>query len=140
MQLVEVMVAAAVFTAASGGSLQLLAQAASNSEQTESRQQRLERIELDRLQLQAHWRRQLAAEGGCAISTEQLRASAAALPAPPQLQRELVAGAQADELRLRWRFEAEPAVVRERVVTPAGLGALCPAPDPLSDQQVEGLP
>ena len=54
MQLVEVMVAAAVFTAASGSSLQLFAQAAVSSQATELRQQQLERIELDRLQLQAH--------------------------------------------------------------------------------------
>ena len=43
MQLVEVLVAATVFTAASGSSLQLFAQAASSSQQTELRQQRIER-------------------------------------------------------------------------------------------------
>ena len=140
MQLVEVLVAGVVFTAASGSSLQLFAQAASSSQQTELRQQRLERIELDRLQLQAHWHRELAGAEGCAISSEQLKALAAAVPAPPQLQREVVLGEQPDELRLRWRFAGEPGVVRERLVTTAGLGTSCTASGPLTDSQVEGLP
>lgn len=140
MQLVEVLVAGVVFTAASGSSLQLFAQAASSSQQTELRQQRLERIELDRLQLQAHWHRELAGAEACAISAEQLKALAAAVPAPPQLQREVVLGEQPDELRLRWRFAGEPGVVRERLVTAAGLGTSCTASAPLTDSQVEGLP
>lgn len=139
MQIVEVMVAAAVFTAASGSSLQLFAQAASRTQETEARQQRLERIELDRLQLQAHWRRQLQGSTACATSPEQLRALAAAVPVPPQLQREVAVGEQPDELRLRWRFDGEPAVVRERLVTTAGLGASCSATTSLTDSQVEGL-
>ena len=140
MQLVEVMVAAAVFTAASGSSLQLFAQAAGSSQQAELRQQRIERIELDRLQLQAHWRRELEAADACALSAEELRALAASLPAPPQLQREVVLSDQPDELRLRWRFTGEPGVVRERLVTTAGLGTSCTVPLPLTDSQVEGLP
>ena len=139
MQLVEVMVAAAVFTAASGSSLQLFAQAAGSSQQAELRQQRIERIELDRLQLQAHWRRELEATDACALSAEELRALAAALPAPPQVQRELLLSDQPDELRLRWRFTGEPAVVRERLVTTAGLGTSCTVLVPLTDSQVEGL-
>lgn len=140
MQLVEVMVAAAVFTAASGSSLQLFAQAAVSSQATELRQQQLERIELDRLQLQAHWRRELASQQQCSPAAEQLRRIAATLPAPPQVERDLLAGDQADELRLRWRFEGHSAVVRERLVTSAGLGLACPASAPLTDSQVEGLP
>ena len=140
MQLVEVLVAGVVFTAASGSSLQLFAQAASSSQQTELRQQRLERIELDRLQLQAHWHRELVGAETCAISAEQLKALAAAVPAPPQLLREVVLGEQPDELRLRWRFAGEPGVVRERLVTTAGLGTSCTASAPLTDSQVEGLP
>ena len=130
MQLVEVMVAAAVFASASGSSLQLFAQAAGSSQQTELRQQRLERIELDRLQLLAHWRRALA--GGCAPGPEQLQALAAALPVPPQLQRELSAGNHPDELRMRWRFVGENAVVRQQLVTGIGIGGSCTAPGPLN--------
>jgi hypothetical protein len=139
MQLVEVMVAAAVFTAASGSSLQLFAQAASSSQQRELHQQRIERIELDRLQLQAHWRRELAGTAACAISPEQLKALAAAVPAPPQVQREVAVGEQPDELRLRWRLAGEPGVVRDRLVTTAGLGASCSAHAPLTDSEVQGV-
>ena len=135
MQLVEVMVAATMFAAASGSSLQLFAQVASSTQQTELRQQRLERIELDRLQLAAQWRRALAA--ACATSPEQLQALAAAVPAPPQVQREVLAGEQPDELRLRWRFVGEGAVVREQLVTRVGLGGSCPAHGPLTDTSVE---
>lgn len=140
MQIVEVMIAAAVFTAATGSSLQLFAQAASRSQQTELRQQRTEQIEQDRLQLAAHWRRELAGAASCEIEPEQLQVLAASLPAPPELSREVVAGEQPDELRLRWRFVGEPGVVRERLVTPAGLGTSCTANAPLTDSQVEGLP
>ena len=140
MQIVEVMTAAAVFTAATGSSLQLFAQAASVSQQTELRQQRTEQIELDRLQLAAHWRRELAGAASCEIGLEQLQVLAASLPAPPELYREVVAGEQPDELRLRWRFAGEPGVVRERLVTTAGLGTSCTANAPLTDSQVEGLP
>ena len=139
MALVEVMVAAAVFTAASCGSLQLFAQAADNSQQTELRQQRLERIELDRLQLQAHWRRALSGVAPCSVTPEQLKALASSVPTPPQVHREVVAGEQADEIRLRWRFDGEPAVVRERLLTTAGLGASCNANAPLTDSEVEGV-
>jgi hypothetical protein len=138
MQLVEVLVAGAVFTAASGSSLQLFAQAAISSQQTELRQQRLERIDLDRLQLQAHWRLELVGAEACAISPDQLKALAAVVPVPPQLQREVVLGAAPGELRVRWRFDGEPTVVRERLVTAAGLGASCNASAPLTDSQVEG--
>jgi len=127
MQLLEVMVAASVFTAASAGSLQLFAQAASSSQASELRQQQLERIELDRLRLQALWRRQLQAASSCAVTPDLLRELAASVPPPPQLQRELLLAEQPGELRLRWRFEDQPAVVRERLVTPAGLGLACSA-------------
>ena len=127
MQLLEVMVAASVFTAASAGSLQLFAQAASSSQASEVQQQKLERIELDRLRLQALWRRQLQGASACAVTPEHLRELAASVPPPPQLQRELLLAEQQGELRLRWRFEDQPAVVRERLVTPAGLGLACPA-------------
>jgi hypothetical protein len=136
MQLVEVMVAAAVFTAASGSSLQLWSHAAVSSQAAELRQQQLERIELDRLQLQAHWRHDLASDTGCGISRDQLVAVASALPVPPQLQRELLPGDQVDALRVRWRVASDPALLRERLFTPAGLG-LCQSDAPLTDSQVE---
>lgn len=140
MQLVEVMVAAAVFTTACGSSLKLFAGTASSTQQAELRQQSIERIELDRLQLQAHWRRDLAGSAACAANAEQLAALASSIPAPPLLEREVLAGEQPDELRLRWRLVGEPTVVRERLVTTAGMGALCAADGPLTDSQVEGLP
>jgi type II secretory pathway component PulJ len=140
MQLVEVIVAATVFTAASGSSLHLFAQAASRSHATEARQQQLERIELDRLQLQAHWRQKLAEQMLCSSSSEQLQALAAALPPPPQLHREVSASDPGDGLRVRWRLTGEAAVVRERLVTPAGLGLGCIAGPPLTDRELEGVP
>ena len=139
MQLVEVMVAAAVFTAASGCSLQVFSRVASSIEQADLRQQQLDRIELDRLQLQAHWRRELLGQAICISSLDQLRAMAATLPPPAQVVRDLRAGDQVDELRLRWRFEGEPGVVRERLLTIAGLGASCKTTAPLTDSQVEGV-
>ena len=140
MQLVEVMVAATVFTAASGSSLHLFAQAASTSQATEARQQQLERIELDRLQLQAHWLQTLAEQMLCSPSPEQLQAFAAALPPPPQLQRELIASDSGDGLHVRWRLSGQAAVVRERLLTAAGLGLGCTAGAPLTYSELEGEP
>lgn len=136
MQLIEVMVAAAVFTAASGSSLQLWSQAAGTNQQAELRQQQLERIELDRLQLQAHWRHDLASVPGCSISRDQLIAVASALPVPPQLQRELLPAEPDGALRVLWRADQDPALQRERLFTLAGLG-LCQAEPPITDSQVE---
>ncbi len=110
----------------------------SGHQQAELRQQQLERIELDRLQLQAHWRQRLTTESGCAISPEQLIAVASALPVPPQLQRDLIPADQDDALQVRWRAERDPALQRERLFTPAGLG-LCPAEPPLTGSQVEAV-
>lgn len=138
MQLVEVLVAASVFTAAAGGSLQLFAQAASSSQQGELRQQQLERVDFDRLQLQAHWRRQLQARLSCTDGADLLQAMAAELPPPPQVHREVLKGDNAHELRLRWRMDGNSPLVRERLVTIAGLGlcspALAPAAPALEEQ------
>jgi type II secretory pathway component PulJ len=136
MQLIEVMVAAAVFTAASGSSLQLWTRAAGSSQQVELHQQQLERIELDRLQLQAHWRADLAGQADCPISQDQLLASASALPVPTQLQRDVVVADQDGSLMVRWRVGNDPALQRERMFTPAGLG-LCQDATPITDSQVE---
>ena len=136
MQLIEVMVAAAIFTAASGSSLQLWSRAAGTTQQAEWREQQLERIELDRLQLQARWRHELAGVSGCLISRDQLIAVASVLPVPPQLRRELLPADQDDGLRVRWRAERDPALQRERLFTPAGLG-LCQGEPPITDSQVE---
>lgn len=66
MQLVEVMVAATVFAMATVGSVQLWSRAALGSQQVEIHQQQGERIELDRLQLQARW------QGSCASQRDPL--------------------------------------------------------------------
>lgn len=138
MQFVEVMVAASLFTAAATGSLQLFAQAAGSSQQGDLRQQQLERVEFDRLQLQAHWRRELQGQPSCVVSADQLRAVAAALPPPPQVQREFLPGERTDELRLRWRVASQSAPVRERLVTAAGLGVCSPVLPSADNAMQEG--
>ena len=138
MQLIEVMVASAVFTAAAGSSLQLWSQAAGTTQQAELRQQHLDRIELDRLQLQAHWRHNLAREPGCLISRAQLIATASAVAVPPQLLRELSLSDQAGALQVRWRVAGDPSLQRERLFTPAGLG-LCQAKPPSTDRDMAAV-
>lgn len=136
MHLAEVMVAAAVFSAASGSSLQLWSHAAGSSHRAELRQQLLERIDLDRLQLQAHWRQELAGGSGCGLSSEDLVEVASALPVPPQLRREVVPVQSGEGLQVRWEVADDPGTTRERIFTPAGLG-LCHSESPLTDSQVE---
>ena len=127
MQLVEVMVAATVFAMASGSSVQLWSRAAMGSQRVEFQHQQRERIELDRLQLQARWQqdlRQPTGAAGCAVCRDQLITVAERVPVPPQLRRALLPADQADALLVRWWVEASPALQRERLFTPAGLG-LC---------------
>jgi type II secretory pathway component PulJ len=124
MHLLEVMLAAALFSSASASSMQLWGRVVTASQQTALRQQQLERMELDHLRLQAHWQRELSGAPTCSVSSEQLQAVAAAVPVPPQLQRELLPGITGQELRVRWSVEGQPQLKRERLFTPAGLG-LC---------------
>ena len=58
------------------------------------------------------------------MSREQLITVAERVPVPPQLRRALLPADQADALLVRWWVEASPALQRERLFTPAGLG-LC---------------
>ena len=139
MNLVEVMVAAAVFAAATGSSVQLWASAASSSQRTDLQQQLLERMELDRLQLQAHWRRELLATSRCGELAAALQASATAVMPPPQLQRSLIPAAVGDGVQVVWHALEVPALQRQRQFTAAGLGLCAPEP-PLTDSQLEGGP
>lgn len=123
MQLLEVSVAALVFAGAAASSLQLWSAAASSHQSTQLREQLLERIELDRLHLQARWR-QDAAGFRCDAPIAALTAAAAAVPPPPQLQRQVQPGADGGSLQLQWSavLPGEPPLQRHRSVTPAGLG------------------
>ena len=136
MHLVEVVVAAAVFSAASGSSLQLWSHATGTSHRAELRHQLLERIDLDRLQLQAHWRQELEGGSGCEVGSEALMDVASSLPEPPQLRRAVVPVHSGEGVQVRWQVADDPATTRERVFTPAGLG-LCHSESPLTDSQVE---
>lgn len=126
MQLLEVMVAATVFSAAAGSSLQLWSQAASGTQRSEQREQLQERIELDRLQLAAHWRRALQPDQACAVDQNRLLSVAAVLPVPPQLQRQVLADPTSGGVLVRWSAGETPAIARERLFTLAGLGLSCP--------------
>lgn len=128
MQLVEVMVAATVFAMATGSSVQLWSRAALGSQQVEIHQQQGERIELDRLQLQARWHAGLRQPAGpaCAVSPAQLVKVAERVPVPPQLRRDVTPVDQGSALRVRWSGEASPALARERFFTAAGLGLCVP--------------
>lgn len=126
MQLIEVMVAAAVFSAATGSSLQLWSRAASSNQRLEQRHMLQERIELDRLQLQAHWRQAFSTAEACPVDGARLAAAAAGAPVPPQLERELIQIDGDGGIGVRWRAVGPSKLERQRLFTPAGLG-LCGA-------------
>lgn len=129
MQLVEVMVAASVFMAAALASSQLFTQVAGSSQQSEHLQQQLERIEFDRLQLEAHWLRRRQSLSSCSVAVDHMSAVAAEVSPPPQVHRELLAGERPEELRLRWRIASWSAPLRQRLVTAAGLGVCAGSQD-----------
>ena len=130
MHLIEVTLAAVVFSAASGSSLQLWSRAASGSQVVEQREELQERIELDRLQLSAHWRRSLSLGQMCAVDQRWLLDMAAALPVPPRLQRQLLPDQSTGGVWVRWSADERAGVARQRLFTPTGLGLSCSAEVP----------
>jgi hypothetical protein len=129
MQLVEVLVASGLFALASGSSLQLWGQLGRGVQQGELREQMLQRIEIDRLQLEARWRADLQPSPQCHGQAQAMEGLAASLPVPPQLQRSIALSSQPEELRVHWQAAAMPHLVRERWFSAAGLG-LCSPIDP----------
>ncbi|WP_415399490.1 hypothetical protein [Synechococcus sp. W4D4] len=124
MQLIEVSLAAVLFTAASGGSLQLWAASGGQQKQLASRSEVEERIELDRLQLQARWRQAIAPGQTCSAVEEQLEPVAARIQPPPQVQRTLSPASDGRGVEVVWSGLEQPMLERQRRFTAAGLG-LC---------------
>jgi hypothetical protein len=124
MQLIEVSLAAVLFTAATGGSLQLWAASGSQQQQLASTNELEERIELDRLQLQAHWRQGIAPGQSCPAVLEQLEPVAARIQPPPQVLRALHPAGDGGGVQVVWSIPGKPTLQRQRLFTPAGLG-LC---------------
>jgi type II secretory pathway component PulJ len=124
MQLVEVMVASVVFALSSVCSLQIWSQFGRGVQHSELREQWLQRMEIDRLQLQARWRSDLQQSPQCVGQAEAMQALAASLPVPPQLQRQIALGAQPEELAVHWQAVDQPGLQRQRWFSAAGLG-LC---------------
>ena len=124
MHLVEVSLAGLIFTAASGGSLQLWASSGAQQHRLAMQGELSERMELDRLQLQVRWRQELAATQACPLLEEQLESVAQRLMVPPQLVRELRPAEPGRGVQVVWSVPGRPELTRHRWFTPAGLG-LC---------------
>ena len=124
MQLIEVSLAATLFAAASGSSLQLWAASGSQQQQLASTSEMQERIELDRLQLQARWRQAIAPGQSCPAVQDQLEPVAARTQPPPQVQRTLNLASDGRGVEVVWSVQQQPMLKRERRFSPAGLG-LC---------------
>ena len=124
MQLIEVSLAAVLFTGATGGSLRLWAASGGQQQQLASRSELQERIELDRLQLQARWRQALAPGQSCPAVEGKLEAEAARIQPPPQVSRALQDPADGRGVVVVWSALDQPELQRQRRFTAAGLG-LC---------------
>ena len=124
MQLIEVSLAAVLFTGATGGSLRLWAASGGQQQQLASRSELQERIELDRLQLQARWRQAFAPGQSCSAVDGQLEAVAARIQPPPQVRRALKDAGDGRGVLVVWSALDQPELQRERRFTAAGLG-LC---------------
>ena len=124
MQLIEVSLAAVLFTGATGGSLRLWAASGGQQQQLASRSELQERIELDRLQLQARWRQAFAPGQSCLAVEGQLEAEAARIQPPPQVSRALKDPGDGRGVLVVWSALDQPELQRERRFTAAGIG-LC---------------
>jgi hypothetical protein len=126
MQLVEALVASTVFTVSAGAALQISAAAAASSLSSRAREQALEQIEQDRVQLQGLWRQSLAQPIECGQALAVMEAQAARFPPPSGVERQLQRSPEAGVLEIRWQLSASPAVQRRRLVSPLGLGLCSP--------------
>jgi len=124
MQLIEVSLAAVLFTGATGGSLRLWAASGGQQQQLASRSELQERMELDRLQLQARWRQAFAPGQSCRAVEGQLEAEAARIQPPPQVSRAWQDPGDGRGVLVVWSALDQPELQRERRFTAAGLG-LC---------------
>jgi hypothetical protein len=124
MQLIEVSLAAVLFTGATGGSLRLWAASGGQQQQLASRSALQERIELDRLQLQARWRQAFAPGQSCSAVEGQLEAEAARIQPPPQVSRAVQDPGDGYGVLVVWSALDQPELQRQRRFTAAGLG-LC---------------
>ena len=124
MQLIEVSLAAVLFTGATGGSLRLWAASGGQQQQLASRSELQERMELDRLQLQARWRQAFAPGQSCPAVEGQLEAEAARIQPPPQVSRALKDPGDGRGVLVVWSALDQPELTRQRRFTAAGLG-LC---------------
>lgn len=126
MQLVEALVASTVFAVAAGGALQITAATAASTLSGRAREQALERLEQDRLQLQGQWRQALTAPLTCQQALAAMESLAAGLTPPAGVQRQLRRSPDADALEISWQLSAMPQVQRQRLVSPLGLGLCVP--------------
>lgn len=127
MNLIEVMLASAIFAGAAGGSLQLWAASAAASQQSVERERLLERMDLDLLQLQARWRRDAQGWAGlrCEVATVRLEDLAAVSPVPPQLRRSVEPSADGSGLVITLSGQQpgqSEGLRRQRLFTAAALG------------------
>lgn len=125
MQLVEIMVSAAVFSLSAATGLQLTALGGESQQRLGSRSQLMARIDQDRLQLQTRWQAMAKAPTGqCTVSRLQLENAAAAVPLQAPLQRQLSISADGRNVEVSWRHSGESQPWRRRLYSGAGLG-LC---------------
>jgi hypothetical protein len=127
MQLVEALMASTVFAVAAGQALQMSAATAVSSLANRAREQALERIEQDRLQLQGLWRQSLTQPMDCGQALAAMERQAASLAAPVGVQRQLRRSSEQDLLEISWQSGAAPLLQRQRLISPLVLG-FCPPP------------
>lgn len=130
MQLVEALVASSVFAISAGAALQISAGSAAGTLNTRAREQALERIEQDRLQLQAHWRAALAQPMACAAALAVMEAISASQAAPAGVSRSVQRSGQAELLEISWALEQAPQLQRRRLISPLALGLCLPEAQP----------
>lgn len=126
MRLVEVLVASTVLAVASTSSLQMAATSSTVQQGTLRRERQWGEMERDRLRLEALWRQARRDDSRCAAMTTELLRLAAALPPPPELQRNLLASSDGTEVLVHWSVSGDSGLERQRQFSPAALG-LCSA-------------
>ncbi|MFM7314635.1 MAG: type II secretion system protein J [Cyanobium sp.] len=143
MSLMEVMVAALLFSMSAVSSLQIWSQVTMGVLQEERRQQLLERLDAELAAVEASLRQQKhlgLPEPICGTAADAMKTLLAARPAGDGVERQLIVLREEDSLLVEMAIEGLP-IRRQRLYQPAALG-LCrsdsPAETALSTPSIDG--
>lgn len=123
MNLVEVMVAAMLFTSSSLASLHLWQDSAAVSHSLENREDEIDRANLLRLRIQSHLRNHFTPDSLCPTTAELLEATETALEDESEIRIGFLLVDGVEVVQVKWEPSSKARFAHFHLFTPQGLGA-----------------